>query len=68
MTNSLDPTTPQSIQTLYGLERDLAVVVGRLETALKGRLQVVLMVGEPGIGKTRLLNEVASRALTRGWL
>jgi len=33
---------------------------------LAGRGRVVLLVGEPGIGKTRLADELAQRAVTRG--
>ena len=36
------------------------------EAAKGGRVDVVLLTGEPGMGKTRLLNEVAVRAAQDG--
>jgi hypothetical protein len=41
------------------LEEELAGV-------FRGERSVVLLVGEPGIGKTRMLEELASRAIARG--
>jgi tetratricopeptide (TPR) repeat protein len=38
-----------------------------LEDALSGRGQLVMLAGEPGIGKTRLAQEVASRATVLGF-
>jgi predicted ATPase len=52
---------------LVGRGRDLATVVERLTAAGRGELGVVLLSGEPGVGKTRLLTEVAEHALSQGW-
>ena len=47
---------------LVGRERELAVLHEALRTARTGRAGVTLVVGEPGIGKTRLLDEAATIA------
>ena len=42
---------------MVGREEELSTLSGRLKTAALGRGQVVLIEGEAGIGKTRLLDE-----------
>ncbi len=49
-----------------GRERELTELVGALEEALAGRGRLVLLVGEPGIGKSRLAHELMARARERG--
>jgi len=44
---------------LVGRQHEMAVLWSRFEESTAGRLQVALVAGEPGIGKTRLLQEVA---------
>lgn len=39
----------------------------RLEAASRGEPGIVLLSGEPGVGKTRLLTELADRAAAKGW-
>jgi DNA-binding CsgD family transcriptional regulator/tetratricopeptide (TPR) repeat protein len=51
---------------LVGRERELGMIDTAVETVADGRTSVTLIAGEPGIGKTRLLDEVAARASTRG--
>jgi predicted ATPase len=57
-----DPDRPP----LVGRDTQLARLTGALEEALAGRGGVVLVFGEPGIGKTRLAQEVTARAVARG--
>src|SRR5438105_2622359 len=52
---------------LVGRERELATLAGRLKDARGGQSGVVLVIGEPGIGKTRLLLELAQRARSDEW-
>ncbi|HUS31963.1 MAG TPA: AAA family ATPase, partial [Kofleriaceae bacterium] len=51
---------------LVGRDREIAVVDGALAQLAEGRGAVALVSGEPGIGKTRLVSEAATRAATRG--
>ncbi|MFF5359662.1 BTAD domain-containing putative transcriptional regulator [Streptomyces scabiei] len=65
------PSTPQLPRTgshLVGRAAELRVLDGAVEDALAGAPGVVEVVGEPGIGKTRLLGELGERARQRGFL
>ena len=54
-------TTP-----FVGRTGELAALTTDLDAAVGGRGGVVLLAGEPGIGKTRLAEELAARAMARG--
>jgi predicted ATPase len=49
-----------------GRASELALLTGRISAAARGEGGVVLIGGEPGIGKTRLAAEAASRAAAAG--
>jgi len=49
-----------------GRDRELAQVWEQLGIALRSRARAVVVTGDPGIGKTRLLTEVAARAAHAG--
>jgi hypothetical protein len=49
-----------------GRDRELADLVAGLEDALSGQGRLFLIAGEPGIGKTRLAEQLASHATGRG--
>jgi DNA-binding CsgD family transcriptional regulator len=51
---------------LVGRTVELSDLERALDDALRGSPHVVLCEGEPGIGKTRLAQEIAARAVTRG--
>jgi hypothetical protein len=52
--------------TFVGRERDLGELWESLLQAADGRGSLVLVAGEPGIGKTRLADELAARAASLG--
>ena len=53
---------------MVGREKELATLVERLDDAHRGKGSLVLLSGEAGIGKTRLLEEVQAIARERGFL
>jgi len=61
----LDPAEPAG-PSLVGRQRELECLATALETVMAGRGRLVLVAGEPGIGKTRLVEELANRAEARG--
>src|SRR5262249_38513045 len=52
--------------TLVGRRWEMSAVEGLLERAIEGHGSVVTVVGSPGIGKSRLVREVAGMAAVRG--
>ncbi|HZR80810.1 MAG TPA: AAA family ATPase [Candidatus Binatia bacterium] len=58
---AITPTVP-----LIGREREMGDLRVALDAALAGRGRVVLVGGEPGIGKTRLASALAAEAEARG--
>ena len=53
---------PRTTSPLAGREVELAQLASAWAKAEQGRCQVVVVAGEPGIGKTRLVTEAARRA------
>ncbi|HEX2577217.1 MAG TPA: BTAD domain-containing putative transcriptional regulator [Aquihabitans sp.] len=51
---------------MVGRDGELAGLRGDLDDALVGRGRIAVLVGEPGIGKTRLAEELAREALAHG--
>ncbi len=58
---TLDPRPHTLDVPLVGRDADLARLQGWLEKALNGERQLVFVTGEPGIGKTALLETLVSR-------
>ena len=56
------------ILPLVGRLREVTLVMDAYDAAKDESARVVLKAGEPGIGKTRLLDEVAQRAICDGAL
>jgi tetratricopeptide (TPR) repeat protein len=52
--------------TFVGRERELAELVSACESGADSEAHLFLIHGEPGIGKTRLADELAARAKARG--
>jgi len=55
-------------RVFVGRRRELAELRGGFDDAVAGRGRFFLVVGEPGIGKTRLVDELAREAIGRGGL
>ena len=60
------PAVPSLHLPFVGRGREWLLLSEALGRALAGRGAVILLAGEPGIGKTRLLEEVAGLAAARG--
>jgi DNA-binding NtrC family response regulator/predicted ATPase len=58
---------PWPLSPFVGRARELAVLEDLLGQAQEGRGQVVGMIGEPGVGKTRLCYEFICRPRLHGW-
>ena len=53
----LDAAVARGLSPFVGRDRDVEVLTGMWQEALTGRGQIVMISGEPGIGKSRLLLE-----------
>src|SRR6266702_2284146 len=60
--------TPKLERALVGRQRELTALWSQFEKTTAGCLHVTMVAGEPGIGKTRLLHEVAERVEQFGGL
>ncbi len=49
-----------------GRQREMAELKAAVDDALSGQGRLVMLVGEPGIGKTRTTQELASYAESQG--
>jgi DNA-binding winged helix-turn-helix (wHTH) protein/predicted ATPase len=65
---SLETAPPPSPSTLVGRVAELAALEGRWARALSGRCQIVFVLGEPGIGKTALLDAFSAQHAHSGEL
>lgn len=60
------PRPASSAPPLAGRAAELATLAALWQDARAGRRRIGLVIGEPGIGKTRLLDEVVTRATADG--
>lgn len=65
---TMSSVTDVRCQVVVGRDAELALLDEALATALAGAGRAVFLTGEPGIGKSRLAQEVAARARSRGAL
>ncbi len=68
MTSGVEQEAPRLGGVFVGRERELSELGAALEEAEGGRGSLVIVVGEPGIGKTRMADELAAQARERGFL
>jgi predicted ATPase len=54
-----------ALSPFVGREKELAELQQRLNAAINGECQFVVVAGEPGVGKTRLLDELENLARAR---
>src|SRR4051812_10786126 len=59
-------STPLGAAPFVGRRPELAVISQQLSEAAKGSARVVLISGEPGIGKSRLVCELTRNAAAEG--
>ena len=59
---------PRSVTPLVGRAAELAAVTSVLKHASEGTASVLVVDGDAGVGKTRLLGEVAEAARGESWL
>ena len=62
LSNKFTPTSG-----FVGRQREMEQLTAALEDARAGRGRLVMLAGEPGIGKTRIAQELAAYAETRGF-
>ena len=55
------------LNPFVGRDTELRLVTDRLDAAARGHGQVIGIVGEPGVGKSRFLYELTRLEATRGW-
>src|SRR5258708_9148158 len=60
----ISPLSPPA--AIVGRQRELTLVMNQYEAARQGQAHVVLLAGDPGIGKTRLRDEIARRTAQAG--
>jgi class 3 adenylate cyclase/tetratricopeptide (TPR) repeat protein len=58
----------RGLTPFVGRQTELAALHEALEQAEAGHGQVVAVIGEPGVGKTRLFHEFTHASRTQGWL
>jgi class 3 adenylate cyclase/tetratricopeptide (TPR) repeat protein len=64
----LQAAAVRGLTRFVGRDRELAQLHQALQSAGSGHGQVVALVGEPGVGKSRLVYEVIHSHRTQGWL
>lgn len=56
-----DAASGEQLSPLVGRVQEMGLLMDRWQTVLQGQGQVVLLSGEPGIGKSRMLKELCDR-------
>ena len=61
--NPIDAVAPAELSPLTGRDREVALLGDRWDQAKEGMGQVVLLIGEPGLGKSRLVHTMKQHVL-----
>ena len=61
-----EDAAPERRTALVGRDAEMAALLGALDDALAGSGRLVSIVGEPGLGKTRLVDELIADPRVRG--
>ena len=62
----VEPRSGQPRGSIFvGRQREVESLTTALDDAMAGRGRLVMLAGEPGIGKTRLAEELAKQAPTK---
>jgi class 3 adenylate cyclase/tetratricopeptide (TPR) repeat protein len=64
----LQARAAQGLTKFVGRAAELTQLTGALERARRGRGEIVAIVGEPGVGKSRLFRELVVSGAVRDWL
>jgi len=64
----LQALAARGLTSFVGRQTELAALHQALEQAGAGHGQVVAVIGEPGVGKTRLFHEFTQASRPQGWL
>ena len=64
----LQASAGRGLTPFVGRSDELAALVRAHELAAAGQGQMVALVGDPGVGKSRLLYEITHGERMRGWL
>jgi class 3 adenylate cyclase len=64
----IQATAPRGLSRFVGRDGELERLQRALDRAAAGHGQVVALVGEPGVGKSRLVHELIHSHRTHGWL
>ncbi|HVQ14368.1 MAG TPA: protein kinase, partial [Vicinamibacterales bacterium] len=61
--NPIDAVAPAALSPLTGRDREVGLLEDRWDQAREGMGQVVLLIGEPGLGKSRLVHTMKQHVL-----
>ena len=64
--SAIEAAGPAGLTPLTGRDHEISLLKERWEQALEGMGQVVLLIGEPGLGKSRLVHTLKEHVL--GWM
>jgi tetratricopeptide (TPR) repeat protein len=67
VTSSLGAVAGRAKTSMLGRAGEMATLSRLLDRAREGRGQIVTLVGEPGVGKSRLVWEATRAAVEQGW-